>query len=122
MLYMGVRSHQQPAANLHSGGSATGVAIQLRSLVTNPAGQRQCGAAQARSGAWRRQQHVLHVSSSAMKPGVPPLQLQEAGVEHARAAISLLGAAHELYARGPARPGRLLYHVGGLMVTCSPLQ
>jgi hypothetical protein len=46
-----------------------------------------------------------------------PLQLQEAGVEHARAAISLLGAAHELYARGPARPGRLLYHVGGLMVS-----
>lgn len=44
-------------------------------------------------------------------------QSQEAGVEHARAAISLLGAAHELYARGPARPGRLLYHVGGLMVS-----
>ena len=38
-------------------------------------------------------------------------------MEHARAAISLLGAAHELYARGPARPGRLLYHVGGLMVS-----
>ena len=44
------------------------------------------------------------------------LQSQEAAVDHARAAIELLGAAHELYKRGPARPGRLLYHVGGLMV------
>ena len=37
-------------------------------------------------------------------------------MDHARGAIELLGAAHELFKRGPARPGRLLYHVGGLMV------
>lgn len=38
-------------------------------------------------------------------------------MDHARAAIEMLAAAHELYKQGPARPGRLLYHVGGLMVS-----
>ncbi len=50
------------------------------------------------------------------------MQQQEAGVDHTRAAIELLAAAHELLKGGPARPGRLLYHVGGLMVRCNEKQ
>lgn len=38
-------------------------------------------------------------------------------MDHSRAAIELLRVAHGLYTRlGPARPARLLYRIGGLMV------
>lgn len=44
-------------------------------------------------------------------------QSQEAAVDHSRVAIELLRVAHGLYTRlGPARPARLLYRIGGLMV------
>ena len=36
-------------------------------------------------------------------------------MNHAKAAISMLTAAHELYKRGSQRANRLIYHIGALL-------
>ena len=43
------------------------------------------------------------------------LQVQEIQLNHAKAAIAMLTAAHELYKRGSQRANRLMYHIGGLL-------
>lgn len=61
-------------------------------------------------------------ASGTLSPSVRP-QSQEAAGDHSRDAIELLRAAHSLFARlGPARPVRLLSHIGSLMVRPSPVR
>ena len=42
-------------------------------------------------------------------------QAQELQLDHAKAAIAMLTAAHELYKRGSQKANRLIYHIGALL-------